>query len=399
MNLVTWVKSGFKSRQVTTHEMLEELRLANESSAGVAVTDQNAMKVSAFFSAVRVITESVASLPLHVYVRKGETKQRDYSNPLYHLLHDQPNGWQTSFEWREMMGYHLIMRGNGYSFVVRDRFGVIKALIPMDPDCVEVSQDELFKLNYVYKPKGKEIIHLKQTDVLHLRGLTLDGFTGVSVLTWAREVLGGAMVMQEHSNRVWRNGANPGVVLEHPQKMSPEAHKRLKEDWATNYTGPRNSAKTVILEEGAKISRLSMTSTDAQFLESRKFSRSEIAGMLRVPPHMIGDLERATFSNMEHQDLGFVKHSLRPWLVRWEQAIQRDLLRDYTRFAEYNVNGLARGDLKSRYEAHAIGRNWGWLSANDIRAMENMNPIENGDTYLSPLNMIPASQSTKEVEQ
>jgi HK97 family phage portal protein len=267
----------------------------------------------------------------------------------------------------------------------------------MHPDKTLVEQDRLYRLKYTYSPKDASPIHLDQGDVLHIRGLSIDGFTGVSLLTWAREVIGGALGQQEHGNRLWKNGANPGIALKHPGKLNDEAYRRLKESWDANYSGASNSAKTVIIEEGMSIERIAMTSEDAQFIESRKFSRSEIAGITRVPPHMIGDLERATFSNIEHQDLAFVKHSLRPWLVRWEQVILRDLIRQPDLFVEFNIDGLARGDLKSRYEAYAIGRNWGWLSVNDIREKENMNPVEEGDEYLRPLNMQPVGKEVPEI--
>lgn len=357
------------------------------------------MSVSAFFSAVRVITESIASLPLELYERLPEGgKRKDEGTKLYHLLHTQPNSWQTSFEFREMLTYHIIMRGNGYAYLSRGRDGRIYELIPMHPDNVTVRQDDTYRLHYTFQSKRGSVA-LEQGEVLHLRGLSLNGYTGVSLLTWAREVLGGALGQQEHGNRLWKNGANPGVVLRHPKTLSDIAYERLKTDWEDKYAGARNAAKTVILEEGMEIERLSMTSEDAQYIESRKFTRSEIAGITRVPPHMIGDLDRATFSNIEHQDLAFVKHTLRPWLVRWEQALSRDVIRAPRRFAEFNVDGLARGDLKSRYESYAIGRNWGWLSVNDIRARENMNPIEDGDEYLRPLNMQPVGDEVPKALQ
>jgi HK97 family phage portal protein len=285
------------------------------------------------------------------------------------------------------------MRGNAYAYKSRAG-GVVRELIPINPDQVVVEQDANYRLTYKFIPaeRSKIPVLLTQEDVVHIRGLSIDGVTGVSLLTWGREVIGGALGQQKHGNRLWKNGANPGMALMHPQTLSENAHKRLRESFDQRYSGSDNAGKTLIVEEGMKIERLSMTNDDAQFLESRKFSRSEISGITRVPPHMIGDLERATFSNIEHQDLAFVKHALRPWLVRWEQALTRDLFRGSDLLPEFNVDGLARGDLKSRYQAYAIGRNWGWLSANDIREKENLNPIEGGDEYLHPLNMQPVGE-------
>jgi HK97 family phage portal protein len=392
------VAAFFHPKAVNSLDILREISESRMSLSGQPVNETTAMKVSSFYAAVRVITESIASLPLDLYRRlpDGGGKQKEYKDRRFRLLHSQPNGWQTSFEFREMLTYHIIIRGNGYAYISRGKDGQIRELIPMHPDKVEVQQDSLYRLNYTYTTENRGSIPLTQSDVLHIRGLSLDGFTGVSMLTWAREVIGGALGQQEHGNRLWRNGANPGIVLEHPGKLSDDAYRRLKESWNAEYAGASNSAKTAIIEEGMKIDRLAMTSEDAQFIESRKFSRSEIAGVTRVPPHMIGDLDRATFSNIEHQDLAFVKHTLRPWLVRWEQALSRDLIRQPDIFPEFNIDGLARGDLKSRYEAYAIGRNWGWLSVNDIREKENMNPIEDGDEYLRPLNMQPVGEETPE---
>ena len=379
---------------MSVDDFLHELSLANQSDSGSAVNESTAMKVGAFFAAVRVLTESIASLPLEVYRRlEGGGKERATEERIYNLLHSQPNSWQTSFEFRELLTYHLIMRGNAYAYKSRAG-GVVRELIPINPDQVVVEQDANYRLTYKFIPaeRSKIPVLLTQEDVVHIRGLSIDGVTGVSLLTWGREVIGGALGQQKHGNRLWKNGANPGMALMHPQTLSENAHKRLRESFDQRYSGSDNAGKTLIVEEGMKIERLSMTNDDAQFLESRKFSRSEISGITRVPPHMIGDLERATFSNIEHQDLAFVKHALRPWLVRWEQALTRDLFRGSDLLPEFNVDGLARGDLKSRYQAYAIGRNWGWLSANDIREKENLNPIEGGDEYLHPLNMQPVGE-------
>ena len=393
------MRAFFSPRAAALDDLLENIKTAGMSDAGTPVNETTSMRVGAFFASVRVLTESIASLPLEVYQRLPDGgKERTESHRLYSLLHNQPNSWQTSFEFREMLSYHIIMRGNGYAYKSRNGRGEVMELIPIHPDQVRVEQDQRYRLVYTFTPtdKTRVPITLTQSDVLHIRGLALDGYTGVSLLTWGREVIGGALGQQQHGNKLWKNGANPGVALKHPGQLSEPAYKRLKESWEDRYAGASNAAKTVIVEEGMTIERLSMNNDDAQFLESRKFSRSEIAGITRVPPHMIGDLERATFSNIEHQDLAFVKHTLRPWLVRWEQAMARDLFKGTGLFPEFNIDGLARGDLKSRYEAYAIGRNWGWFSVNDIRAKENMNPIEDGDEYLRPLNMQPVGEEVPE---
>jgi HK97 family phage portal protein len=256
---------------------------------------------------------------------------------------------------------------------------------------VSVEQREDMTLLYTVRRPDGSTIELAQDQVLHLRGLTSDAVLGRSVISDARDVIGPAFATQQYAGKFWANDATPGVVLKHPAKLSQDAATRLKDSWNSAFAGSGNARRTALLEEGMTIERLNMTAEDAQFLETRKLQRSEIAGLFRVPPHMIGDLERATFANIEHQGIAFVTHCIRPWLVRWEQAIQRDLITaEQVYFAEHAVEGLLRGDIKSRYDAYAVGRNWGWLSVNDIRRLENLNAIDSGDIYLQPLNMVEA---------
>lgn len=384
-------------------QVLREYMRGTQSATGIGITEESAMRAAAVYACVRVISETVASLPLHVYQRKDErSKVRAYSHPLYRLLHDRPNSWQTSFEFREMLQSHLCLRGRAFAYINRDTDGNVRELIPLHPDHVTVEQLPDYSLVYRVDRSHlrREPVVLGQSQILHLRGLSSDGVDGRSVIGDAREALGLALATQEYGARFFRNDATPGVVLVHPTRLSPEAQKRLEISWNEAHAGSGSARRTAVLEEGMKIERLSMTAEDAQFLETRKFSRSEIAGLFRVPPHMIGDLEKATFSNIEHQAIDFVVHCIRPWLVRWEQALSRDLfLAPVLYFAEFNVDGLLRGDIRSRYEAYAIGRQWGWLSRNDIREKENMNPIEGGDDYLTPLNMASGTSQAPQQEK
>lgn len=382
----TWVDSGLRS-----------LLFGSSSVSGLPVTADSAMRVAAVHAAVNVIAKTMASLPLHVYERVGGGKQRATNHPLYDLLRSAPNAWQTSFEFRSQMQWHLCLRGNAYALIVwADRDRVLE-LLPLNPDRMSISQAEDMSLSYEYtRPNGSRVV-FPADEILHLRGLSSDGVVGRSVLADARDVIGIAQATQEYAGRLFKNDATPGVVIKSPKPLGKEAAVRLRDNWNDAFSGSSNARKTAVLEDGLTIEKLSMTADDAQFLETRKYTRSEIAGLFGVPAHLIGDLERSTFSNIEHQGIEFATHCIRPWAVNWEQALARSLFvapRKY--FAEFNLDALTRGDLKSRYDAYAVGRNWGWLSANEIRALENMNPIDGGDSYLQPLNMTPAGQPAQE---
>lgn len=383
--------SGLFSRKGTTVDQIaREIARANAGAAGVPVNAESSMRVAAVYGCVRVISETVGSLPLHIYRRTSSGKERADNHPLYRLLHDTPNEWQTAMEFREMMQAHLCLRGNAYAYINWVNDSQASELIPLSPDRVTVKQlPDMTREYHVRSDAGTRVF--KAEDILHIRGLSSDGLVGRSVLEDAREAIGVAIATQEYANRFYANDATPSLVIKLQGKLSPEARKRLADTWQETFGGSRNARRTAVLEEGASIEPIAMTFDDAQFLETRKFQRSEIAGIFRVPPHMIGDLERATFGNIEHQSIEFVTHCIRPWLVRWEQALSKALFTaPGLYFPEHNVEGLLRGDVKSRYEAYAVGRANGWLSANDIRSLENLNPIAGGDTYLQPLNMVPA---------
>lgn len=382
--------SGLFSRKASVDDIARAIALSRSSLAGAAVNAESSMRVAAVYGCVRVISETVGSLPLHIYRRTAGGKIRAVDHPLYRLLHDTPNPWQTAMEFREMMQAHLCLRGNAYAYINWTSPTNASELIPIHPDRVTVRQ--LDDMSLVYEVRNKTGVQLfPAEDILHIRGLSSDGIVGRSVLEDARESIGVAIATQEYASKFYANDATPSLVVSIPGKLSPEARKRLVEAWQDTFGGSRNARRTAVLEEGAKVEPLAMTFDDAQFLETRKFQRSEIAGIFRVPPHLIGDLERATFGNIEHQSIEFVTHCIRPWLVRWEQALSRALFTaPGIYFPEHVVEGLLRGDIKSRYDAYAVGRVNGWLSANDIRSLENLNPIQGGDVYLQPMNMVPA---------
>jgi len=366
------------------------------SVSGVTVNENTAMNVTAVYAAVDILARTLASLPLPVYRRlKPRGKERAYDHPLYEVLHNQPNPEMTSFEFRQALMGHLALWGNCFAEIERNRAGDVVALWLLRPDRMMIKRDSRGLL-YVYTlPEGKQA-GLRQYQVMHIRGLSSDGVVGYSPIRLARETIGLALATQEYGARFFSNDARPGGVLQYPGKLSEKAKKNLRQSWEERYSGLSNAHRVAILEEGVTWQQVGIPPEDAQFLDTRKFQIEEIARIYHVPPHLLGDLSRSTYSNIEQQSIEFVVHTMRPWLVCWEQAIRRDLFTTEERkqyFAEFLVEGLLRGDTESRYKAYAIGRQNGWLSADDIRELENMNPLPDGQgkVYLVPLNMIPAN--------
>lgn len=369
------------------------------TSSGVPIDERNALTIPAVFAAVRVLAESVAYLPLLVYERlPGGGKERASGHPLYELLHDQPNKYMTSVTFRETLQAHLSLWGNAYAEIEWGGNGEARALWPLLPNRVLPEVNKGFLFYRVSLPDGGQQV-LAPEDVLHIPGLGFDGIKGYSPVTLTREALGLAKAGEEFAARFYQNGVAVSGILEHPGQLGEEAANRLRSSVEGRHAGLGQAHRMMILEEGLKFSS-SMPLKDAQFLEGRKFQISEIARMFRVPPHMLADLERATFSNIEHQSLEFVIFTLGPWLRRWEQELTRKLFASQGRrryLIEFNIDGLLRGDITSRYGAYAVGRQWGWLSADDIRELENQNPLPDkaGKIYLTPLNMADAAAPVK----
>jgi len=367
------------------------------------VTPDNALEVTAVFAAVRILAESVASLPLPLYRRVQlngrQGKERARAHPLYRILHDAPNSEMSSFTFRETLMGHVTTWGNAYAEIEVNNAGDVAALWPLRVDKMERIAREAGRLKYYYRLPdsiGSTLIKLDADRIFHVKGLSSNGLQGYSPIQLARQAVGLALSTEEFGGRFFANGARPGVVLEHPGELSKEAHERLKSSWEERHQGLEHAHRVAILEEGMTVKEVGLPPESAQFLQTRKFQLNEIARMFRIPPHMLADLDRATFGNIEHQSIEFVMHTLRPWLVRWEQEIWRTLLTPTERqslFAEHLVDALLRGDIAARYQAYATGRQNGWLSANDIREFENQNPIAGGDVYLVPLNMIPAGSA------
>lgn len=376
------------------------------SASGVIVTPQTAMQSAAVYACVKVLSESVAMLPLNLQ-RKGTDGARTIADdhPLQPLIHDQPNDFQSSVEFWEMMVMHLCLRGNAYAYINRTRRGEVVELLPQHPDMVRVVMNPDYTLAYQLAMPNGSFQQYEPGQILHLRGLTTNGWLGISPIAYARESIGLALATEKFGSQLFRNGAKMGGVLEHPGKLTDQAYARIKESFDVATSG-ENAHKTAVLEEGMKFSKVSMNADDAQFLATRQYQRSEIASIFRVPPHLIGDLSRSTFSNIEQQSLEFVNFSLAPWLVRIEKAIKRDLLSDAEKrefTPKFNTAGLLRGDAASRAAYYHAGILDGWLTRNEARAAESemgtvLNPLDELDEPLMPLNMVPVSEEPGETE-
>lgn len=366
---------------------------APRSASGAVVTPDSAMRAVAVFACVRLLSETIGTIPLHLYRRRPDGgKELAKDHPLYSVLHDLPNPLMTAVELREALQASLVLRGNAYCRIIRDGAGRITELIPLHPDRVRVEASKTGR-SLVYVVDGHD--RFLSGDIWHIRGFTLDGVMGVSPVTYARETIGLALTAEQHGAAFMGNGARPGGVLVHPDKLDDEARLNLKASWQAAHGGG-NVGTVAVLEEGLKFEAITVSAEDMQYIETRKFQRSEIAALFRVPPHMVGDLERATFSNIEQQGLEFKTYSIRPWAVRWEASIVRDLLLPSERaefYPLFNLEGLHRGDMKSRFEAYKVGITNGILSSNECRELEDRNPRPGGDTFLQPLNMAESKDS------
>jgi len=395
-------QSGGGGVTITTAAQLSEYLSsgAGMSASGAAVTPETAMRVAAVFGCVRIISGAVATMPLALKRRvDARTRQDASDHSLWRVLRKRPNRWMTPSGFRRMMTAHVLLRGNAYALIVRSGNRVVE-LIPLHPDRVRVVQADDLGLVYTYTRKDGVQATLQQSEVFHLIGLTLDGVNGVSVIQHARESIGLALTAEKHGNTTFANGTVLGAVLKHPKTIGKEAQEALQAS-LDRYRGAENAGKTLILEEGMDWTPLGMTAEDAQYIETRKFTRSDIAMFFGVPPHMIGDTEKSTSwgTGIEQQSLGFVAYTLQDWLTAWEETIGRDLISEDDIYAKFNPAGLLRGDINSRYAAYSTARQWGWLSINDIRELEDLNPIENGDDYLQPMNMEPAGTPAESASQ
>lgn len=389
-----WIKRVFTRQDTPTLQLIREraTSIYGPTLAGVNVNERNALTNSAVLACIRVYGETIASLPLPLYRRLERGRARDAAHPLYRLLHDAPNEYMTSFTFRETLEAHRQTWGNAYAAIIREPMSFRPvALYPLLPDRTEPVRinGQLFYRTHA----GGEQHTLYPYEVLHIPGLGFDGVKGYSPIQLMRQGIGLAKAAEEFGARLFGQGLNMGGILKHPGTLSPTAYANLKSSMEDRYAGLENALKMMILEEGMGFERLGIPPEDAQFLQTRAFQVTDIARAWRLQPHKIGDLSRSTNNNIEHQGIEFVTDSIRPVCVRWEQEFNRKLLFESEQgewYFEFNLDGLLRGDIESRYRAYSIARQWGWYSVNDIREKENENPIEGGDQYLAPMNMTPA---------
>ena len=375
------------------------------TTSGKAVTERSAMQMTAVYSCVRILAEAIAGLPLHLYRyndKGGKEKAIDHS--LYRVLHDEPNPEMSSFVFRETLMTHLLLWGNAYAQIVRNGKGEVLGLYPLMPNKMRVDREADGKLWYTYTRSNDETqtikgstVKMRPSDVLHIPGLGFDGLVGYSPIAMAKNAIGMGIACEEYGARFFANGAAPSGVLEHPGTIKDP--QKVRESWNATFKGSSNAHKIAVLEEGMKYTQIGISPEQAQFLETRKFQINEIARIFRVPPHMVGDLEKSSFSNIEQQSLEFVKYTLDPWVIRWEQSLMRLLLSEDEKqeyFIKFNLEGLLRGDYQSRMNGYSIARQNGWMSANDIRELENLDRIPaelGGDLYLINGSMLPLANA------
>jgi len=402
-----FLASIFKARDKPTNRAVSSnyTFLMGSTTAGKTVTERSALQMTAVYSCVRILAEAVAGLPLHLYRYTDDGgKEKAIDHPLYRLLHDEPNAEMSSFVFRETLMTHLLLWGNCYAQIIRNGRNEIVGLYPLMPNRMTVHRDENGQLYYLYTRGADDVastksmtVKLGPSDVLHIPGLGFDGLVGYSPIAMAKNAIGLAIATEEYGAKFFANGAAPSGVLEHPGTIKEPG--KVREAWQSQFGGSANSNKIAVLEEGMKYTPISISPEQAQFLETRKFQINEIARIFRVPPHMVGDLEKSSFSNIEQQSLEFVKYTLDPWVVRWEQTLARSLFTAEEKkkfFFRFNVEGLLRGDYVSRMSGYATARQNGWMSANDIRELENLDRIpteEGGDMYLVNGNMLPLTKA------
>jgi HK97 family phage portal protein len=361
---------------------------SNRNPSGVKVDAETALRSTTVLACMRVLSTSVAGLPLHVYRRlPGGGKELAREHPLYRLLHTTPNGWQTSVEWREQLMLHMLSYGQAFNEKVYAA-GQISEIVPLHPSRMKTEQLENNRLRYAYREDQGTSTVYTQDAIMHVRGMSDDGVNGMSMIELARDAIGLARACEIHGATFFGNGARPGVILSTDQMLSPEAAENTRNQWERAHRGPDRSNRTAVLQGGLKVNELGGNNQESQFLEARRFQVEEVCRVFGVPPHLVGDLTRSSFSNIEQQSLDYLQNGLMPWLRRIESAIARDLLEgDDEYFAEFDTRGVLRADAAGRAAYYNTLWNLGVASVNEIRSWENMNPVEGGDTRFVQLNM------------
>jgi HK97 family phage portal protein len=357
--------------------------------SGVKVDAETALRSTVVLACIRVLSTSVAGLPLHLYRRlAGGGKEVAREHPLYRLLHSQPNSWQTSFEWREQLMLHLLSHSEAYSEKVYTS-GQLSELVPLHPSRMKPERIENGRLRYKYREDSGGTTTYAQDAILVVRGMSDDGVNGMSMIELSRDAIGLARACEIHGATFFGNGARPGVILTTDQVLSPEAAESTRNQWERVHGGgPQRAHRAAVLQGGLKVNELGGNNQESQFLEARRFQVEEICRIYGVPPHLVGDLSRSSFSNIEQQSLDFLTNGLSPWLRRIESAVTRDLLDgDDEYFAEFDTRGVLRADAAGRASFYQSLWNMGVVSVNELRSWENMNPVDGGDVRFVQLNM------------
>ena len=395
MGIFSWFKKKTENRLSTSKSIFW-----GASNSGTYVNENTAMQTTAVYACVRVIAEAVASLPVHIYQNDERGARLVPGHPLHVLLNLSPNPDMTNFVLLETIMHHLLLWGNAYCQLLRDGTGRVKFIYPLLPGKMDVSRNDKGEIYYTYwrdrdetRPKEESGgVTLRKEDVLHIPGLSYDGMVGYSPIALAKNAVGLAIATEEYGAGFFANNANPGGILEHPGALKkPE---NIRDSWEALYKGSSRSHRLAVLEEGLTFKQVSVPPEQAQFLQTRKYQLNEIARIFRVPPHMVGDLEKSSFSNIEQQSLEFVKYTVEPWVIRLEKSLCKSLLMPSewgNIYIKFSLDGLLRGDYETRMKGYAIGIQNGFMSPNDARRLEDMNLIpaeDGGDSYLVNGNMI-----------
>lgn len=398
MNIRQWIADWIApAERRNDFYQLVTLMDGNRSYAGPLVNEENSMRFAPVWACVGLISGSIASLPLHLYRRVGRTKEKATDHPLYNLLHDMANPEQTATEFRQLMLMNVLLWGTSFANVEHNKRGTVSALWPLFSKHISEAARRNGLLYYKHQPYEGGAEWLAHEGLFITRGISGSGFFGYSPIeVAAKQATGSGLAMEQYGARFFGNGARPGGILKYPGRLSKEAKNRIRDTWYSEHGGADKAHSLKILEEGMDYDAIEIPPEAAQFLQSRKFQVSDIARIFQVPPHMVGDLENATFTNIEHQGLEFVKYTLGPWLVRIEQAIWRDLLTPGERmqyFAKHSVEGLLRGDAVTRGQFYSTMVNTGAMTRNEVREFEDLNPLDGLDEPLQQLNLTEAGQA------
>lgn len=362
------------------------------------IDTDTALGFSAVFACNKVLSETLASCPILLYEKDDKgNRQQVTDTPEYGVLHYAPNAEMTPGQFKEFGMTNINLGGNFIAQKVFNLHGELLELRPISWERVRIDIDKgtgrlLYFIDGKQEPKTRD-------EILHIPGLTQDGYIGITPLSYAALTVDIGLSQDKFERNFYHNRASTSGIFQYPNELGEEAFQRLKKDIKKNYTGLSNAGVPMILEGGGQFKEITMKLTDAQFLESKRFRIEDVCRIFRVPLHLVQDLTRSTNNNIEHQSLEFIVYTMLPWFKRWEENLNLQLLskdsKKRNRYFEFNISGLLRGDIKSRYEAYAQGRQWGWLSVNDIRRLENMNPVEGGDIYMQPLNCIDAAMANE----